>query len=531
MKKRWLTLIAMLFMLSIFVVACSNGDDENGNGNENETDNNNGETEETEGSSDDVEQILKVAADQDPSGLDPHTSTASSSHRIMGKIYEGLITLDENMEFAPRLAAEWDIVDETTYVFQLRDDVVFHNGREMTADDVKYSFERILDPETGAIGSSNLSLIEEINVLGDYEVEIKLSQPFAPFLSYLASGANYAIVPKEVVEEHGDLNQNPVGTGPFVFSEMVPDTHVILTKNEDYYLDGQPYLDELHYLTMVDESSRIAAIRTGEVDLTTVTPDSVSLLEGNDELNIISYDDLEYYYLGFNATHEALSDKRVRQAISLAVDREEIIDLVMAGEAKLSGPIPESLGNWSIDVSNHELYQPDIDRAQELLEEAGFGSGFEMQMGVPSTEAALVSAAQLIQQHLELIGIDAEIVQLEWGEYIDAWNSNTYDSLVGKNGPGRDPDRSLNFFFSTTGSANVWEYSNPEFDEIVAEGLVEVDEEKRHEIYTRAQELIIEESPNLFLLMPKSYIVVRGNVDGYNPLPHDSENFRETTIK
>src|SRR5690625_757089 len=109
MKKRWLTLIAMLFMLSIFVVACSNGDDENGNGNENETDNNNGETEETEGSSDDVEQILKVAADQDPSGLDPHTSTASSSHRIMGKIYEGLITLDENMEFAPRLAADWDI--------------------------------------------------------------------------------------------------------------------------------------------------------------------------------------------------------------------------------------------------------------------------------------------------------------------------------------------------------------------------------------------------------------------------------------
>src|SRR5690625_763238 len=327
MKKRWLTLIAMLFMLSIFIVACSNGDDGD---NETDTGNNNDETENNEEASDDVEQILKVAADQDPSGLDPHTSTASSSHRIMGKIYEGLITLDDNMEFTLRLAADWDIVDETTYVFQLRDDVVFHNGDEMTADDVKYSFERILDPETGAIGSSNLSLIEEINVLGDYEVEIKLSQPFAPFLSYLASGANYAIVPKEVVEEHGDLNQNPVGTGPFVFSEMVPDTHVILTKNEDYYLDGQPYLDELHYLTMVDESSRIAAIRTGEVDLTTVTPDSVSLLEGNDELNIISYDDLEYYYLGFNATHEALSDKRVRQAISVAVDRQEFIDLVMA---------------------------------------------------------------------------------------------------------------------------------------------------------------------------------------------------------
>ena len=116
-------------------------------------------------------------------------------------------------------------------------------------------------------------------------------------------------------------------------------------------------------------------------------------------------------------------------------------------------------------------------------------------------------------------------------EYIDAWNSNTYDSLVGKNGPGRDPDRSLNFFFSTTGSANVWEYSNPEFDEIVAEGLVEVDEAKRHEIYTRAQELIIEESPNLFLLMPKSYIVVNEKVGGYNPVPHNTEDFRETKIQ
>src|SRR5690625_2003942 len=400
----------------------------------------------------------------------------------------------------------------------------------MVAEDVKYSFERILDPDTGAISASYFAAVEEVNVLDDYEVEFKLSQPYAPFLSYVASGSNVAIIPQEAVEEHGDLDQVAVGTGPFMLEEMVPDTHVLLSKNEDYYVEGKPNIDKLQYLTLIDESSRLAAVRTGEVHLTTITPDSVPLVENEEELEVISYDDIEYYYLGFNVTRDPLTDKKVRQAISYVVDREEIINTVMNGEAKLSGPVPESFGDWSIDVSEVDLYHPDVEKAKELLEEAGYGDGFELEMGVPSTEALLVSTAEIIEQQLAQIGIQATIIQMEWGEYIDAWNDNTYDMLVGKNGPGRDPDRSLGFFFATEGSANVWGYSNEDYDAIIAKGLEEVDEEERHKIYDEAQEMIIDEAPNLFLLMPKGYIVVRDNISGYTPIPHDTENFLDLTI-
>ncbi len=513
MKKGIFTIVLAMVMIT-FTACSSDKNDKNS-------------TKESQGGS--GETRLLIAADQDPSGLDPHTTTAHSSHRIMGKIYEGLLDLDEDRNFVGQLAEDWEQIDDTTYYFKLREGVLFHNGREMTADDVKYSFERILDPDTGAISSSYFSAVEEINVLDTYEVEFKLSQPYAPFLSYVASGSNVAIIPEEAVEEHGNLDQVAVGTGPFVFDEMVPDTHVKLKKNEDYYMEGKPEIEELHYLTIVDESSRLAAIRTGEVHLTTITPDSVPLVEDDDNLNVITYDALEYSYLGFNVTREGLDDKRVRQAISLAVDRQEIIDSVMNGEAELSGPVPPSFGEWPIDVSELDMYQPDVEKAKELLKEAG-AEGLELEMGVPSTEALLVSTAQIIEQQLASVGIQATIVQLEWGEYIDAWNENKYDMLVGLNGPGRDPDRSLGFFFASTGSANVWEYENVEYDALIADGLVESDEEKRKAIYNEAQELIIDEAPNLFIYMPKSYIVVRENISGYTPVPHNTEDFLNITI-
>lgn len=529
MKKRLSILLSLLFVVAI-VIGCSGGQSDGKNNDANNARNNNGNGGDNVTDSG-KEKILLVAADQDPSGLDPHTTTASSSHRVMNKIYEALLDLDDDRNFVGKLAEDWKQVDETTYHFKLKEGVKFHNGREMVAEDVKYSFDRILDPDTGAISASYFQAVEEVVVLSDYEVEFKLSRPYAPFLAYVASGANVAIVPKEAVEEHGDLNQVAVGTGPFMLEEMISDTHVYLKSNKDYHVEGKPVVDGLKYLTMVDESSRLAAIRTGEVHLTTVTPDSVPLVEGADGIEVISYDDLEYYYLGFNVTREPWDKKEVRQAISLVVDRQEIIDTVMAGEAKLSGPVPESLGNWSIDVSGHELYQPNVEKAKKLLEEAGFADGFDMEIGVPSTESTLVSAAQIIDQQLAQIGINATIVQLEWGQYIDAWSDNTYDSLVGKNGPGRDPDRSLGFFFATNGSANVWGYSNPDYDEIIDRGLTEVDAEKRHDIYVEAQELLLEESPNLFLLMPKNYIVVRDNISGYAPVPHNSENFLDLIIE
>nr|WP_219914454.1 ABC transporter substrate-binding protein [Thalassobacillus sp. CUG 92003] len=502
--------------LSIALVACSGDDASSG---------------ESDGeATPSGEQILKIGNDQEPAGLDPHTVPAHSSVRIYEKVYESLLTLDENMELQPELAKEWDQPDDKTYTFTLREGVTFHNGNEMTAEDVKYSFERIMAEETASIAKSYFDKVESIEVVSPTKVKFTLSETYAPFLSYVAS-TNAAIVDQEVVEENGDLMQTAVGTGPFKFEEWEADNHVKLTKFEDYYQDDIPKLDGITYLTMKDESARLAAIRTGEVHMTTLASQSIPLAEKNEDLTVKDYQSTEYSYVGFNVNKEPFNDKKVRQAISLAVDRQEVSDIVWKGDAVPSGPIPESMGKWSIDVTEEEMYQQDMDRAKELLAEAGYEDGFDTEITTASTYPDMVDTAQLLQEQLEAIGINAEIRQLEWGEYIDTWTNGSHEMLVGRNSSGNDPDRSIGFFFSTDGSANVWGFSDERVDQLAEKGRTTIDTEKRREIYNEAQERLVDLSPNLFLVSPKKYFVLQNNVANYTPTANEPENFDETIIE
>lgn len=523
--KRYIGLLVFALILSLSLVACSSTDN---NTSENNNDNN-VETNAPE-QTNKPEQILKIANDQEPAGLDPHKVPAHSSIRIYEKIYNSLLKHDENMHLQSELALEWEQPDEVTYIFKLREGVLFHNGREMTAEDVKYSFERILDPETASIAKSYFANVTSIDVINPYTVQFNLSEPYAPFLSYIAS-VNAAIVPKEVVEEHGDLMQVAIGTGPFVFDEWKPDAHVKLSKNENYFIEGQPKLDGITFIDMKDESSRLAAIRTGEVHLTTLSSQSIPLVEKNEDIKIESYQSSEYSYVGFNFNKAPFDNQLVRQAISLAVDRNEIADIVWKGDAVISGPIPTALGKWAIDVTKEEMYQHNIEKAKQLLAEAGHPNGFETVISTASTYPDMIETAQLFQQQLAAIGIKSTIEQLEWGQYVDAWVNGNHQMLVGRNGAGTDPDRALGFFFATEGSANVWGFSNKEYDELMAKGKVTTNDEERLVIYQDAQRQLIDLSPNLFLVSPKKFFVVRDNIKGFSPTPNDPENFLETTIE
>ncbi|PKR77957.1 ABC transporter substrate-binding protein [Halalkalibacillus sediminis] len=523
LKRKWFLVTLILSLVALLLVACSSDDGEEADGNEG-SDN---QSEETEGESD-AEQVLKIANDQEPAGLDPHKTPAHSSVRIYSQVYSGLVAFDENMEVVGDLASEWDQPDDTTYVFTLREGVKFHNGNEATAEDVKYSFERILDEETASHIASYFSNVESIEVNGDYEVQFNLSSPDATFLSNLTN-ASAAIVDQEVVEENEDLQQVAIGTGPFKFDEWVADNRVNLSKNEDYFMEDLPKLDEVIYYTMTEESARLSAIRTGEVDLTTLTAQSSELLEGEEKLEVMDYQSLEYSYVGFNNESEPLNDVKVRQALSLATDRQSIADIVWNGDAVVSGPIAPSMGEWAIDVKEHELYQNDLDKAKSLLEEAGYPDGFEITITTASTYSDMVDTAQVLQQQWKEIGVDAEINQIEWGEYIDTWVNKSADVLVGRNGSGTDPDRAMNYFFNTEGSANVWNFSNSEYDELVEEAKVTTDPEKRKEIYNEAQNKLLDLSPNLFLVSPMKYVAVRDSVEGFTPYPHDGEYILEVS--
>ena len=303
-----------------------------------------------------------------------------------------------------------------------------------------------------------------------------------------------------------------------------------LSKNEDYYMEGQPVLDAVEYYTMVDEAARLSAIRTGEVDMTTLTGQSAQLVDGSEGINVMEYQSLEYSYAGFDMNHEILSDEKVRQALSLATNRESIATIVWDGQATVTGPIAPSMGDWSIDVTEHELYSNDLDKARELLDDAGYPDGFAIEITTASTYDDMIDTAQLLQQQWAEIGVDVTIKQVEWGEYLDIWTNTSADILIGRNGSGSDPDRAMNYFFNSNGSANVWGFADEEYDEIVQNGKTTIDEAERHDIYTEAQNYLLDKSPNLFLVSPKNYVVARDTVENYEPYPHNSEDIMETTI-
>ena len=528
--KIFVILLAIAFMA--FLAACSGDSGETDETNAETSEETNGEEESSETSSEEAtgEQVLRIANDQEPAGLDPHITPAHSSVRVYSKIYSTLVRFDENMEITADLAEDWDWADDQTLVFQVREGVTFHNGDEVTAEDAVFSFARILDEETGSHIASYFSSVDSIEATDTYEVTFNLSSPDATLLTNFTN-SSAAIINQSVLEENGDLQQVAVGTGPFKLEEWVPDNRVTLLKNEDYYMEGQPALDSVEYYTMVDEASRLSAIRTGEVDMTTLTAQSSELLQNEESINVMDYQTLEYSYVGFDMNHEILSDQNVRQALSLATNREGIADIVWNGQATVTGPIAPSMGEWSIDVTEHELYSNDLDKARQLLEEAGYPDGFEIEITTASTYDDMIDTAQILQQQWAEIGVEATIKQVEWAEYIDIWSNTSADVLVGRNGSGSDPDRAMNYFFNSEGSANVWGFADEAYDEIVLDGKTTIDQEERQEIYVEAQNHLLDLSPNLFLVSPMNYVAVRDTVENYQPYPHNAEYILDVTKK
>ncbi len=471
------------------------------------------------------ENVLVVAKGTEAEGFDPHTVPAHSSIQIYNRVYDALLGISPEGDIQPELAKDWEIIDDTTYRFELREGVKFHNGREMTSADVKYSFERMVDPDLGSLAKTYFEMVEKVETPDDYTVIFHLEEPFADFLINVAH--TYAkIVPQEVVEEEGDLMDVAVGTGAFKLTEWVPDNYTLLEANEDYYIEGLPRVDALRFLIMEDESAQIAAVRTGQVHITDLSPEGAQILRGRPGLEVVEYPSFDYTYWAFNVTEEPFDDPLVRKAMSYAIDREVIADIAFDGFADITGPVPPSQELWAVDISEYPSYQHNPDRARELLAEAGYGDGLEISITASPAYAYMVDTAVVIQEQLRGIGVDAEIDMVEWGAYIDAWINRDHMSMVGLNGGGLTPERALYFFFHTTGGANVWGFSDPEFDDLVERGRVEVDPDARYEIYAEAQKLLVNElAPNLFLNSPYSFYVIAEGVEGFEPTSYKSEGF------
>jgi peptide/nickel transport system substrate-binding protein len=470
---------------------------------------------------------LVIGKAQEAVGLDPALVTAASSFQIMAPVYQQLVGFDENGQAQPELAESWENPDDTTFVFHLRQGVTFHNGRPLTAADVKFTFDRILDPATNSVWVSQFDPIASIEAPDDLTVRFTLKQPYGPFLATLSS--DYAAI---VPQDAGDLTSTMIGTGPFALSEWTKDVQTVLTANPSYWEPGLPKLADLTYRILPDEASRLAAIRTGEIGLTSLaSPAAVSLASREEKLQVVTQETTDYYLLGINCQRAPLDNVKVRQALSLAVDRQAVLQAVFFGEGKITGPIVPTLGDWAVPIDQLPLYTPDRDQAKALLTEAGLGDGFDLSILASPLYPEFINIALVLQSQLKEVGINVTLDQVEWGTFIDRWKSRDFATFVSYNGSGNDPDRAIYPAFHTGGSVNAFQFSDPTVDQLLDEGRTTVDPARRHEVYNQAQTAIAEAVPAIFLFTRTAYFALLDTVHGFEPTPVNTwDTLKQTSI-
>jgi peptide/nickel transport system substrate-binding protein len=387
---------------------------------------------------------LNVGKPYELSGYDPHPEGNQTSWEIHAVVYESLVWLDDNLAPVPGLAESWEQPDDRTYVFKIRQGVKFHNGREMTADDVFYSLNRVLtlpaawwDTKMGplripdeaeqtavAMGTpeSGPSVGLTIEATGPYEFRATTSEPFAPFLASL-SGTDAAIVPGQELEAGTfDITTQMIGTGPFQLTEHLQDTRWTFDRFADYWREGLPMLDQVVWHVNVDEQARVTALRNGEIHITTFeNPTMLDLVAGDANITSVVQPTTNYWILFQNGHQPELADERVRQAIVLGIDRQQLVDIALFGRAQPTGPIAAAYPTMARPMSEIPFHTRDVERAKQLLADAGYGGGLKLPLLITPVLAVSVPMAELIKAQLAEIGIEIEIVQRDLATFVQEY--------------------------------------------------------------------------------------------------------------
>jgi peptide/nickel transport system substrate-binding protein len=459
--------------------------------------------------------MVTVAALANPDGLDPHRSPADSTFIITMNIFDSLIVTNAKGELLPALAERWTISgDGLTYTLELRRGVTFHDGKPLTSADVKYSLARMAEKGRSP-HAADYAVIAGIGTPSPTTVKVTLSRPSARFLSDLSYGWA-AIVPEGAGD---DLARKPIGTGPFRFVEWVPDSHIKLVKNARYFVPGRPYLDEVLFKVIPDETARVTALRAGEIDLTErVPPQMVEDLRANRSLRVETYPSNTLSELAINASRKPFDDVRVRRALFHAVDRKAVLEGANFGYGRLIGSfMAPIIGEYYVDLNGRYPYDPA--KAKALLAEAGYPNGFETTLYLPQPYPDYSAAGEIIASQLGKVGVTAKLETLEWGQWLDRVYKKKDYALTTIGHYGRLDPLTLLERFKTGYNANYFGYSNAEYDRLLAQGDVAHDRAKRKEIVVRLQQLLSEDAACVFLVSRDAIVGFQRDVWGYVELP------------
>jgi peptide/nickel transport system substrate-binding protein len=469
----------------------------------------------------DNKNVLVMARAADATGLDPHTQTAFASFRLLELIYEPLVNLSPDLQVVPSLAESWKFSDDGKQLtFNLRHGVKFHNGADFTSADVAATFKRILDEKTGAAARANFASIASIDTPDDYTAVFNLSQPDVPLLAALAT-TNAAIIDSEDVSA-SKIATAANGTGPFMLDKWTPDQTTTLKTNPNWWGE-KPSYDGIEIRIIPDETSILAALRAKTIDFAILNdPLVATLIKENEDVTLNRVPSLSYHVLQLRAVEPPLDKLEVRQAISCAIDRQEVLDTAALGEGKVTGPL--TMPGFALPTDQLFCYTKDLDKAKALMEKAGLKDGFTLKVIAASSEPpTALSEAQDIQAQLAAINIKVEIESMELNVYVDRWLKGDFQAAVALNGGRPDPYTMYARYWLAKGNLNnVAGFNDPKLDQLMTDGRAETDPQKRTDIFNQFQTYITEQAPWIWLYQGYDYSAQQKYVKGYVPSPTDS---------
>jgi peptide/nickel transport system substrate-binding protein len=480
--------------------------------------------------------ILVEGSIGDASNLIPLLATDNSSHSIAGLIFNGLVKYDKDLNIVGDLAESWDISkDGLVITFHLRKGVRWHDGRPFTAEDVLFTYRLTIDPKTPTAYAGDFLKVKKAEVLDPFTFRVIYDKPFAPALMSWSS----AVMPKHLMEgsdvTKSPLARHPIGTGPYRFKEWKTGQKIVLVYNPDYF-EGRPYIDGRIMRVIPDMATMFLELRAKGIDQMGLTPLQYTRQTENryfrGNFHKYRYLSFAYTYMGFNLQNPMFADRRVRQALAYAINKEELIDGILLGLGKeATGPFKPGTWQYNPDVKR---YPYDPKRARELLAQAGWrdtdgdgildrgGRRFEFELLANQGNEVRAKTAEIIQRRLAEVGISVKIRIIEWAAFIKEFiNKRRFDAVIlGWTIP-MDPDLYDVWHSSKTGPSelNFISYKNDEVDILLEKGRSTFDRAERKRCYDRIQEILAEDQPYIFLYVPDALPIFSARIRGIEPAP------------
>lgn len=451
---------------------------------------------------------------QDLASLDPHASLDAGTRDVVFNLYEGLVKATSDGNMVPAVASEVKISDDAkTYTFTLRDGITFHDGTEVTVEDVKYSIDRYAEAQGE---SSAFSIVSEVVIQDEKTVDVVLNEGYSEFLPMM----NVAIIP----ETNEDAAGNPIGTGPYRFVSYTPGQKLVLEKYDGYWQEDVPSLDQVEFKFIADSNTAFMELQAGTIDIMKNLSSEQAQALADSEFQIVEGNMNLVHAMYLNSEYEPLKETKVRQALCYAVDRDAINNFLFNGKSKVIGShmIPNMGKYYEPEAENVYTYDPA--KAKTLLAEAGYPDGFDLEITVSSAYPLHVNTCEILAEQLKAVGIHATINQVEWSTWLDETYraGNFQATVVGFDGTLAPSDYLMKY--CTGNVKNFMHYSNAEFDQVFAEAYETIDDAKKVELYKEAQMILAEDAAAVYIEDPANLVAVNKKFAGYEFYPTAAED-------